>query len=64
MGLTAFEKIQGIQARANQECKELRRQAISEVVRRLSDARILVRELEAQYTLPTGKNLKGGVWLR
>lgn len=59
MGLTALEKIQEIQARADQEIKELRQQAISEVVRRLSEAKALVQELEAQYTSLTGKNLKG-----
>lgn len=59
MGLTALEKIQEIQAKADQEIKELRQQAISEVVRRLSDAKALVKELEAQYTQLTGKNLRG-----
>jgi D-mannonate dehydratase len=59
MALSALEKIQEIQARADQEIKELRQQAISEVVRKLSDAKSLVKELEAQYTQLTGKNLKG-----
>ena len=59
MALTALEKIQEIQARADQEIKELRQQAISEVVRKLSEAKALVKELEAQYTQLTGKNLKG-----
>jgi hypothetical protein len=59
MALTALEKIQEIQARADQEIRELRQQAISEVVRKLSEAKALVKELEAQYTQLTGKNLKG-----
>jgi hypothetical protein len=59
MALTALEKIQEIQARADQEIKELRQQAISEVVRKLSEAKALVKDLEAQYTQLTGKNLKG-----
>lgn len=59
MGLTALEKIQEIQAKADQEIRELRQQAISEVVRRLSEAKALVKELENQYTQLTGKNLKG-----
>jgi hypothetical protein len=59
MALTALEKIQEIQARAEQEIRELRQQAISEVVRRLSEAKALVKDLEAQYTQLTGKNLKG-----
>jgi|GEM_PF-5278867 hypothetical protein len=59
MALTALEKIQEIQARAEQEIKELRQQAISEVVRKLAEAKALVKELEAQYTQLTGKNLKG-----
>jgi hypothetical protein len=59
MALSALEKIQEIQARAEQEIKELRQQAISEVVRKLSEAKALVKEYEAQYTQLTGKNLKG-----
>ena len=59
MALTALEKIQEIQALADQEIKDLRQQAVSEVVRRLSEAKALVKELEAQYTQLTGKNLKG-----
>lgn len=59
MALTALEKIQEIQAKADQEIRELRQQAVSEVVRRLSEAKALVKELEAQYTQLTGKNLKG-----
>ncbi len=59
MELSAFEKIREIQARADQEIKQLRQQAISEVVRRLSEAKELVKDLEIQYTSLTGKNLKG-----
>ena len=59
MALSALEKIQEIQARAEQEIKELRQQAISEVVRKLSEAKALVKEYETQYTQLTGKNLKG-----
>lgn len=59
MALSALEKIQEIQARAEQEIKELRQQAISEIVRKLSEAKALVKEYEAQYTQLTGKNLKG-----
>ena len=59
MALTALEKIQEIQSRAEQEIRELRQQAISEVVRKLSEAKALVIELEAQYIQLTGKNLKG-----
>ncbi len=59
MALTAIEKIQEIQAKADQEIRELKQQAISEVVRRLSEAKELVRELESQYTALTGKDLRG-----
>jgi len=59
MALSALEKIQEIQARAEQEIKELRQQAISEVVRKLSEAKALVKEYETQYTQLTGKNLRG-----
>lgn len=56
---SALEKIQQIQAKADQEIKQLKEQAVSEVVRRLSEAKQLVKDLEAQYTGLTGKNLKG-----
>jgi hypothetical protein len=59
MAISALEKIQEIQTRAEQEIAELRQQAVSEVVRRLAEAKSLVRDLEEQYTQLTGKNLKG-----
>ncbi len=59
MGISALDKIQEIQAKAEREIQELRQQAVSEIVRRLADAKSLVQELEAQYTALTGKNLKG-----
>lgn len=59
MALTALERIQEIQAKADQEIKELKQQAVSEVVRRLADAKQLVKDLEAEYIALTGKNLKG-----
>jgi hypothetical protein len=59
MAISALEKIQEIQARADEEIRELRQQAISEVVRRLAEAKTLARDLEEQYIQLTGKNLKG-----
>lgn len=59
MSLTALEKIREIQSKAEQEIRGLRQQAVTEVVRKLSEAKSLVKTLEAEYSALTGKEPAG-----
>lgn len=56
---TALEKINEIQERANAEILQLRREAVSEVVKKISETKATLAELEAQYIALTGKDLRG-----
>jgi len=59
MSLTALEKIKEIQSKAEQEIKDLKQQAVSEIARKLADAKSLIKDLEVQYADLTGKNVRG-----
>ncbi len=61
MALSAYEKIQEIRGKADLEIKELKQQAVSEVVRRLADAKQTVRDLEAQYLVLCALSLQAPV---
>ena len=59
MTSTALEKIQAIQDRANKEIEALKSEAVSEVVKKLSEAKSVVADLQQQYEELTGKTVKG-----
>lgn len=58
MSLTAIEKIKAIQDKAEQEIAELRREAASELARKISVAKEELRALEAEYEAVTGKPVR------
>jgi len=57
--MSALEKIQAIQNRANREIESLKSEAVSDVVKRLSEAKSVVADLERQYEELTGKTVRG-----
>jgi len=59
MTASAIEKIQAIQDRANREIEALKSEAVSDVVKRLSEAKSAVADLERQYEELTGKTVRG-----
>jgi flagellar biosynthesis chaperone FliJ len=59
MASSALEKIQAIQDKASKEIEALKSEAISDVVRKLSEAKSVVSDLERQYEELTGKTVKG-----
>ncbi|MEI6071186.1 MAG: hypothetical protein WCS31_05305 [Verrucomicrobiae bacterium] len=59
MAASAIEKIQAIQDRANREIEALKSEAVSDVVKRLSEAKSAVADLERQYEELTGKTVRG-----
>ena len=59
MALPALEKIQAIQERANKEIEALKSEAVSEIAKKLSEAKSVVSDLERQYEELTGKTIKG-----
>jgi len=59
MSASALEKIQAIQNRANREIESLKSEAVSDVVKRLSEAKSAVADLERQYEELTGKTVRG-----
>ena len=59
MALPALEKIQEIQDRANKEIEALKSEAVSEIAKKLSEAKSVVLDLERQYEELTGKTVKG-----
>jgi uncharacterized protein (DUF2384 family) len=59
MSSSALEKIAAIQERATKEIEALKAEAISDIAKKLSDAKAVVAELEYQYSELTGKTLKG-----
>jgi len=59
MALQALEKIQAIQERANKEIEALKSEAVSEIAKKLAEAKSVVSDLERQYEELTGKTVKG-----
>lgn len=59
MALSALEKIAAIQEKAAKEIEALKSEAISDVAKKLSEAKAVVADLENQYYDLTGKTLKG-----
>lgn len=60
MALSALERIAAIQEKAAKEIETLKSEAISDIAKKLSEAKAVVADLENQYYDLTGKNLKGG----
>ena len=59
MSISALEKIAAIQEKAAKEIDALKSEAISDIAKRLSEAKALVVDLENQYYDLTGKTVKG-----
>jgi len=59
MATSALQKIKAIQEKAQKEIEAIKGEAVSEVVKRISEGKELLRSLEAEYTKLTGKTLKG-----
>jgi flagellar biosynthesis chaperone FliJ len=59
MASSALEKIQAIQDKANKEIESLKAEAVSDVVRKLSEAKTVVSDLERQYEELTGRTVRG-----
>lgn len=57
--ISALEKIAAIQEKAAKEIEALKSEAISDVAKKLSEAKALVADLENQYYDLTGKTTKG-----
>jgi len=55
MGISAVDRIADIQRKAEEEIQALRQQAVTEVVKRLSDVKQEIHALEGQYAQLTGK---------
>ena len=56
---SALEKIQAIQDRAHKEIEALKAEALSDIVKKLSEAKSVVADLERQYENLTGKTVRG-----
>lgn len=59
MATSALEKIRAIEEEAANKIAALKSEAVSEVVKRISEAKAVLQELEAEYAALTGKNFKG-----
>jgi len=59
MATSALEQIAAIQAKADADIAALKQQAVSDLARKLSEARELVKSLESQYESLTGKTVSG-----
>jgi dihydrodipicolinate synthase/N-acetylneuraminate lyase len=59
MPTTALEKLAQLKAKYEADCVALKSEAISDIAKRLSEAKALVVDLENQYYDLTGKTVKG-----
>ena len=59
MSKSALERIQELEQKHQAEVGSLRREAISELVARIADAKRVLADLAEQYALITGKTLTG-----
>jgi len=59
MSSTALSKIQAIQDKANKEIELLKSEAISEIAKKLAEAKSVVSDLQRQYDELTGKTVHG-----
>jgi len=59
MPLSALEKLAQLKAKYEADCVALKSEAISDVAKKLSEAKAVVADLENQYYDLTGKTVKG-----
>ena len=59
MSLSALDKIKAIEEKAAKEIAALKAEAVSEVVKKLSEAKAVVAALENEYEELTGKTVTG-----
>ena len=59
MSLSALDKIKAIEEKAAKEIAALKAEAVSEVVKKLSEAKAVVAALEKEYEELTGKTVTG-----
>ncbi|HEY5814643.1 MAG TPA: hypothetical protein VIT23_18560 [Terrimicrobiaceae bacterium] len=59
MATTALEKIKAIREKAEKEVEAIKSEAVSELSKRIGEAREHLRGLEAEYTELTGRNVRG-----
>lgn len=59
MSQTALEKIKAIEEEAAKKIAALKADAVSEVVKKISEAKAVLAALESEYSSLTGKDLKG-----
>lgn len=59
MSQSALEKIKAIEEEAQKKIAALKSEAVSEIVRKIADAKETLAALEIEYASLTGKDLKG-----
>jgi sigma54-dependent transcription regulator len=59
MAISALEKIKAIREKAEKEVEAIKADAVSELAKRIGEAREHLRSLEAEYTELTGKTVRG-----
>lgn len=59
MAISGLEKIKAIRERADKEIEAIKAEAVSEVVKRISETKELLASLQAEYGELTGKDFKG-----
>ena len=59
MNSPILDKIASIKAKADQEIHSLREQAATELAKKLTEAKVVLRDLEIQYEELTGKTVRG-----
>ena len=64
MATSALEKIKAIREKAEKEVEAIKAEAVSELSKRIGEAREHLRSLEAEYAQLTGKNVRGERVLR
>jgi hypothetical protein len=59
MATSALERIKAIREKAQKEVEAIKAEAVSELSKRIGEAREHLRSLEAEYAELTGKNVRG-----
>jgi hypothetical protein len=59
MATSALERIKAIREKAEKEVEAIKAEAVSELSKRIGEAREHLRSLEAEYTELTGKTVRG-----
>lgn len=56
---TALDKIKAIEEEAQKKIAALKQEAVTELVKKIAEAKAVLSSLEAEYSSLTGKDLKG-----